>query len=141
MAGFYGRTSIDVRDTLSTGLLGAGVAARELAIQACTQAAAIIAERAYQNANVSPGVLGHGIHGEHMRDEIRLEEVIRPTEVIVRVIINIASRAICVKYIPSFALQFASAFHFNPFIQPAIAVAIFRAATAVFSFTCGTSRS
>lgn len=73
MAGFYGRTGVDFTNTLTPGLESLALQVRPAAIEAATAGAEIIRQRAYENANVSAGVAGHGVGGAHMRDEIRVE--------------------------------------------------------------------
>lgn len=72
MANFYGRTGIDIANTLSDNLEHLAFSVRAAAIQAVLAGAEVIREQAYINANVSNGINGHGVNGEHMRDEIRI---------------------------------------------------------------------
>lgn len=71
MAGFYGRTGIEFTNTLGEGLARVEAVIRPAAIAAVTAAAAPIILAAYDKANVSAGEKGHGVNGEHMRDEIK----------------------------------------------------------------------
>lgn len=72
MANFYGRAGIDITNTLSESLEHLAFGVRAAAIQAVLAGAEIVRAQAYMNANVSQGISGHGINGEHMRDEIRI---------------------------------------------------------------------
>ena len=88
MAGFYGRTGIEFKDTLTENLTRLSLLVRPMATEAVTEAAEIIRTRAFMYANVSPGVLGHGIHGEHMRDELKIDVRDTPTGVSARIQID-----------------------------------------------------
>lgn len=73
MAGFYGRTGIEFKDTLTDGLAQLALKVGPAAEAAVAEAGELIRGLAYINANVSPGILGNGAGGEHMRDEIKVE--------------------------------------------------------------------
>lgn len=72
MPSFYGRTGIDITNTLSENLEHLASRVRGVAIEAVLAGAEPIKQAAYDNANVSRGILGHGVNGEHMRDEIKV---------------------------------------------------------------------
>lgn len=88
MAGFYGRTGIEFKDGLTDNLVKLEYTIRPAATRAVLEAAQLIAEAAYQYANVSPGVKGHGRNGEHMRDEIKVVEYQKDYEVTARIQID-----------------------------------------------------
>lgn len=88
MAGFYGRTGVDFTNTLTEGLEAFAANLRPAAIEAAGAGAEIIRQRSYENANVSSGVSGHGVNGEHMRDEIRVEIREYPLTVSARIAID-----------------------------------------------------
>lgn len=90
MAGFYGRTGIEFTDTLTDGLANFASVVRPAAIQAVSAAAEAIRSKAYDYANVSPGVTGHGVGGQHMRDEIKVEVRETPTSVSARIAIDMS---------------------------------------------------
>jgi Bacteriophage protein of unknown function (DUF646). len=88
MAGFYGRTGIEFTDTLTANLERLEAVIRPLAIEAVTEGAELIRAQAYLNANVSPGIRGNGVNGEHMRDEIKVEVREKPNGVDARIAID-----------------------------------------------------
>lgn len=90
MRNFYGRAGVEVRDTLSDGLESLSARVRMLARDAAMEGGHIIRVRAYENANVSAGVMGYGVHGEHMRDEIKVTLVDYPTSVSAKVGIDLS---------------------------------------------------
>lgn len=90
MAGFYGRTGIEFTGDLLENLERLQTEVRPAAIAAVTQAAEIIQAKAYAYANVSAGVQGHGVNGEHMRDEIKIETREYPVSVSARIGIDMS---------------------------------------------------
>lgn len=72
MAGFFGRAGIELRDTLTANLEALPARIRAAAEAAVLAGGEVIRAAAYDNANVSPGVVGNGVGGEHMRDEIKV---------------------------------------------------------------------
>lgn len=73
MRNFNARAGVDIRETISDGMdtLRYSIAA---AIDAAVRAGGeVIRQRAYENANVSPGILGNGVDGSHMRDNYKVE--------------------------------------------------------------------
>lgn len=72
MANFYGRAGITLSGDLAENLKDLSSSVRAAAIAAALAGGEVIRARAYDNANVSKGESGHGINGEHMRDEIHV---------------------------------------------------------------------
>ena len=70
---FYTRVGVEIRDDLSGRLEMLKGPIREASKLALEAAGEVIRQRAYELANVSPGILGHGLNGAHMRDEIRVQ--------------------------------------------------------------------
>lgn len=90
MAGFYGRTGIEFKGNLATNLENLSKSIRSLAMEAVLEGGEIIRAAAYNNANVSPGVRGHGRDGEHMRDELKVTAIEYPAGVSARIGIDMA---------------------------------------------------
>jgi hypothetical protein len=90
MAGFYGRTGIELEGDLITNLETLAAKVRPAALAAVQEGAEIIRAAAYNNANVSPGFIGNGVNGEHMRDEIKVVPYEYPTSVSARIQIDMS---------------------------------------------------
>lgn len=75
-SGFYGR--VGIVDTITPAMEELADNLAEAAKKAVLAGAEVIAQKARQNANRSPGVAGHGTDGSHMADNIRVEEVDKP---------------------------------------------------------------
>lgn len=73
MANFYGRTGIEVKGDLVERLQDLASGVRDAASAAVAAGGEVIRKQAYDYANVSPGVEGHGVGGAHMRDEIKVD--------------------------------------------------------------------
>lgn len=109
---FYGKVGIEITDDLSKGLEFLVPAIQEAALMAVEAGGEIIRESAYAKANVSPGVYGHGAHGEHMRDEIKVTAQMTEQGAVGRVQIDMS-------IIPYAAHQEFGA-RGKPFLRPAI---------------------
>lgn len=72
MPNFYGRMGIQFTDTMSAVFDELADATLAICTEAVLEAGEIIRAAAFEKANVSKGVRGHGRDGEHMRDEIKV---------------------------------------------------------------------
>lgn len=87
MAGqFYGRTGVDIKNTIPDGVAKLKAVLARRIEAAVKEGGALIAERAYDKANVSAGP-GHALDGGHMRDHIEVH--VRKTETTVEARIGI----------------------------------------------------
>lgn len=76
--GFYGRTGIVIKDTLTPYLEELPALVLESANNAALAGGEIIRQHAHDNANVSSGERGHARDGRHMRDCIDVTLVDKP---------------------------------------------------------------
>jgi hypothetical protein len=115
MPSFYGRLGIEFKETITAGLEEAGHDVYAVCDVALFEAGEIVRASAYEKANVSKGVLGHGRGGEHMRDEIKVSDPYEyPTGVSVRIGVDL-------NIIPYAAHQeFRPEPHGKPYLRPAI---------------------
>lgn len=91
MAGqFYGRTGVDFRNTIPEGVEKLKAVLRKRIEQAVLEAGNVVAERAYDLANVSAGAAGHAADGSHMRDNIAVHIVKGATTVEARIGIDMS---------------------------------------------------
>lgn len=70
--GFYGRTGVNVRDTLTSGLDELKGKVRQAAQEAALAMAAVVQARAIELCPISPGK-GHGADGSHMVEHIDVQ--------------------------------------------------------------------
>jgi HK97 gp10 family phage protein len=109
---FYGRTGLEFKDDLTGKLLKLKGEIRARAREAVLAAGDMIAQRAYDKANVSPRVIGHAVDGRHMRDCIEVIIIEDPHQVSAKIGIDISN----VPYAPH--QEFGS--RGKPFLRPAI---------------------
>lgn len=87
MSQFYGR----IGNTIPEGIDRLKMAMRRRLRKMAEAAGAIVAERAYDLANVSPGDTGHANDGTHMRDNIAVEVIETGTTIEARVGIDMSN--------------------------------------------------
>lgn len=90
MPNFYGRLGIRFDTSIMDALDALPELFHETLEWIVMEAAEPIALHAYSLANVSPKPVGHGVHGEHMRDMIELTPYVYPDGVSVRIGIDLS---------------------------------------------------
>lgn len=88
---FYGRTGVEFNSTLDEGIRRIKDRTRPRVVKAVLAAAELVRSRAYDLANVSPGVHGHAVDGRHMRDCIEVGLIQEPGQVSARIGIDMSN--------------------------------------------------
>lgn len=113
MAGFYGRTGIEVRDTLTGGMERLRSYIQEAMYVSAMAGAEVVQGRAKELCPVSAGLRGNCTDGSHMVDHIDIEIYRQAQGVSAR--IGVFDTSIC-----NYAPHVEFGMHGRPFLRPAV---------------------